>query len=740
MKRFAILLALAAAAATAADRRQELDDLMKILPPSNTRITGRVSAHDKSWEDWVRRTGELPPDFDSMPSVPQLPEPRLTTRAEWQRERQRIRALFEKWVFGAMPPAPDNLRAVVTGTHEEGGVTVREVRLEFGPDHRATLRVQLMIPPGRGPFPVFLTNHPRNRPWVATAVRRGYIGCIYHATDPMYGIGDDSDAYIEIYPQYDFSCLARWAWAGMRAVDYLYTLPEVDKQKIAISGHSRNGKQALLAAAFDDRIAAVIPSSGNTGEDNPWRYTTEMFVNESLAQITGGFPHWFHPRLRFFAGREDKLPVDQNLLMALVAPRGLYMYSSFAETQGGPFGFEQDYRSALQVYKFLGAEDKLWLYLRDGEHPTTAGDIERFIDFTDSVFGRKKFPKQETWIEGYTFEAWKRLSGDSIDPMRYPPRKPGEYDPAAIRERIHWALGEEPAGVRFPARRNLTGPVFTSDGWLSMLFRRPLKSAGMAYAPVSYGDDLKADLYYPEGPAGRKLPLVVWLHPFAYTTGYSLEARAAVPSLVKRGFAVLAFDQIGFGTRVRDARDFYARYPHWSLMGKMVADTRAAIDAAAQLDIVDPERICAVGYALGAKVGMLTAALEPRLKAVAAVAGFDPLRLDTADKGVEGIRQYSHLHGLIPRFGFFVGHEDRLPLDFDEVLAVTAPRPVLLVAPTLDRYARLADVQREVGQVRRAYERQGKADAFTLETPLEFNRFPVALQQRVFDWLETVSR
>jgi hypothetical protein len=164
-----------------------------------------------------------------------------------------------------------------------------------------------MIPPGRGPFPVFLTNQPRSHGWVAPAVRRGYIGGVYYATDPIYGNGDDSDGYIDIYPDYDFSCLARWAWAGMRAVDYLYTLPEVDKNKIAISGHSRNGKQALLAGAFDDRIAAVIPSSGNTGEADPWRYTSDMFVNESLEQITGNFPYWFHPRLRFFAGREDKL-------------------------------------------------------------------------------------------------------------------------------------------------------------------------------------------------------------------------------------------------------------------------------------------------------------------------------------------------------------------------------------------------------------------------------------------------
>ena len=744
--RLVFCVVLGAIVLTAADRKQELDDLLKILPPSSTHTTGRISAQDKSWEDWVRRTGELPPDFDRMPSVPGLPEARFTTREAWPQERQRIRALFEQWFYGKMPPQPDNLRAVVTGTHDENGVTVRDVRLEFGPGHRATLRVQLMIPPGKGPFPVFLTNHPRTRPWVATAVRRGYIGAIYFAADPIYGNTDDSDAYIEIYPDYDLSCLARWAWAGMRAVDYLYTLPEVDKTKIAISGHSRNGKQALLAAAFDERIAAVIPSSGNTGEGNPWRYTSDMFENESIEQITGMFPHWFHPRLRFFAGREDKLPVDQNLLMALVAPRGLFMYSGYAESEGGPFGFEQAYRSVLKVYQDLGAEDKLWLNLRDGEHPTTAGDIELFVDFLDSVFGRKHFPKRETWINGYTFEEWKRISGESIDPMQYPRRALGDFNQGPweekkpqIRQRIQWALGEEPAGIRFPAGKSLKGAGLTSDGWLPLLFGRPLKASGMAYAPLAFGDDLKADLYYPEGTAaGQRLPAVVWLHPFAYCTGYSRYAAPAFASLTKRGFAVLAFDQIGFGSRVRDAREFYQRYPRWSLMGKMVADTRAAIDAVTALEIIDPHRVYIVGYALGAKVGLLTAAQDARVKALAAVAGFDPLRLDTKEKGVEGVLQYSHLHGLIPRFGFFAGHEDRLPLDFDDVLASVAPRDVLVVAPSLDRYAHVDDVRSEVEQARRVYQRLGRPDALRLETPLAFSSFPRPLQEEVFDWLANV--
>jgi dienelactone hydrolase len=575
---------------------------------------------------------------------------------------------------------------------------------------------------------------------------------VYHATDPRYGNGDDSDPWIEIYPEYDWSNLARWAWAASRAVDYLKTLPEVNALQIGLAGHSRNGKQALLAAAFDERIGAVVPSSGNSGENDPWRYTTEPFVNESIELLTGAQSHWFHPRLRFFAGREDKLPVDQNSLLALVAPRGVMLYSGYAESAGNPLGFEQAYRSALRVYRFLGREQNIWLHLRPGEHETTAGDVENFMDFFDAVFGRRAHPKVETWIHGYTFEGWRKLSAENIDATSFSVRAftLGD-DAAARRRRIAWALGEEPPGAaRLTVRKVPSGG--SGDGWLAGLFKRPgadaaararVEKEGMGWAELPFGDDLKADLFYPGGKAGGKWPVVIWLHPYSYQNGWSaqspwestgsdyrLEQRPSIPAIVQRGFAVLAFDQIGFGARVRDARDFYRRYPNWSLMGKMVADTRAAIDALVSLDAVDASRISLMGYSLGGRVGLLTMALDERVRALAAVSGFDPLRRASPDRGVEGIRHYSHVHGLMPRLGFFEGHEARLPFDFDEALALAASRPVLLIAPTHDRYARIGDVRATAGAVK----------GVTLETPEDFNRFGRKFQARVLEWLADVNR
>lgn len=694
MTRLFLLMA-AATLAWAGDRQEYLNQILTILPHTSSRITGRISTFDKDWESWQKRTGELPPDFDALLSQPFLPDPLdgVKTPGDWSRRRAWIRSQFEQWVFGKMPPTPGNVRATVESERQEGGVTVRDVKLEFGPDRRAVLHVQVMIPPGRGPFPAFVTNHPRTRPWVATVVRRGYIGCIYFALDPIYGHADDSDKFIEVYPDYDWSCLARWAWSASRAVDYLVTLPQVEARSIAISGHSRNGKQALLAAAFDERFGAVALSSGNTGEGTPWRYTTDMFQNESIEQISGNFPHWFHPRLRFFAGREHKLPVDQNLLMALVAPRGLLLASAFSEGQGAPFGFEQAYCSARKVYQWLRQPNRIGLSLRAGEHPTTAGDIEKYIDFFDTVFGRKTFPKQEDWILGYSFEEWQRLSGEHSAPREVT---------------WHWLLGEEPPGLRFPAARKLSSSTQTSDGWLAGLLNRPLQIQGVKSAPLAFGDDLKGDLYLPS--AAGKFPVVVYLHPFSHATGYSRYARPIIQGLTKRGFAVFCFDQIGFGTRVQHAREFYRRYPHWSLLGKMVADTQNAVDALAALDEIDSTRIYLTGWALGAKVAVIVGAADRRVRAVAAVAGIDSLR--SPGKETEGLEHYWRLHGLLPRLGLVKS----APPDWDELLKRVK---TLVVAPQLDRY----------------HTNVKSLGPAALETPLDFNRFPAATQNLVFDWL-----
>ncbi|MCL6431854.1 MAG: Eco57I restriction-modification methylase domain-containing protein, partial [Anaerolineae bacterium] len=99
--------------------------------------------------------------------------------------------------------------------------------------------------------------------------------------------------------------------------DYLGTVPQADRLRIALTGHSRNGKQSLIAAALDERIALVISSSSGAGGAMPARYFSEQHLGEGIELLTRRFPDWFHPRLRFFVGREDRLPVDLHELVAL---------------------------------------------------------------------------------------------------------------------------------------------------------------------------------------------------------------------------------------------------------------------------------------------------------------------------------------------------------------------------------------------------------------------------------------
>ena len=250
---------------------------------------------------------------------------------------------------------------------------------------------------------------------------------------------------------------------------------------------------------------------------------------------------------------------------------------------------------------------------------------------------------------------------------------------------------------------------------------------------------MRGDLYYPSGtPEGTKLPTVIWLHGCSYPLGYMWVYHNdlhPILALVRAGYAVLAFDQSGFGSRMSETGPFYDRYPHWSQMGRMVEDARAAIDALEKDSLVDPQRIYLFGYSMGGTVGLYTAALDSRVKGLVSICGFTPMRSDTAARGTGGVARYSHERGLIPRLGFFVGHEDQIPYDFPELLGVVAPRPVLVVEPQLDRDATPADVKSAVEQAKGVYALYGSGEKLELQEPWDYNRLPKKMQDEIVKWM-----
>ena len=170
-------------------------------------------------------------------------------------------------------------------------------------------------------------------------------------------------------------------------------------------------------------------------------------------------------------------------------------------------------------------------------------------------------------------------------------------------------------------------------------------------------------------------------------------------------------------------------------MGRMVEDARAAVDALEKDSLVDSQHISIFGYSLGGAVGLYTAALDSRINGVVSISGFTAMRTDTAVKGTGGIARYSVERGLMPRLGFFIGHEEQLPYDYNELIATIAPRPALIVEPQLDRDATVADVHAAVEQARKIYSLQNAESKLGLYEPWDFTRLPAMTQDWIIQWM-----
>src|SRR6185437_14876715 len=485
--------------------------------------------------------------------------------------------------------------------------------------------------------------------------------------------------------------------------------------------------------------------------------------------------------LRFFSGREDRLPIDGNLLIAWIAPRAVLIEYGLNDQVSNTWGDEQAYYSALKVYKMLGVPNRLGILRVPGFHG--ANDQEACLDWLDIQFGRSTRTWDNHLLFPWDLNKWRTNSKETVDLLKYPRQAANailasvssltdwQTKADGIRKSIDWMLGDEPLlmppvargafgrgpgrpgaasgrGGRGPARP----PQIGNPGQLAPdLVQWVIQQGGTSYGwlqpqasqvtsrSISFGYNVRGDLYYPSNtPPNTKLPTVIFLHGFSYPLGYMWVYRSdlhPILALAEAGYAVLAYDQSGFGSRMAETGPFPDRYPHWSQMGRMVEDARSAIDALEKDQLVDGQRISLFGYSMGGMVGLYTAATDPRVNGVVSISGFTPMRTDFASRGTGGIARYSEERGLMPRLGFFIGHEQQIPYDYNELIATIAPRPALIVEPQLDRDATVADVHTAVEQARKIYAMQNAENNLGLYEPWDYTRLPTATQDWIIQWM-----
>lgn len=384
-----------------------------------------------------------------------LPDPllcndgtKVTSTEQWERQRRpELLKLFEEQVYGVTPKVRLKVRYKVVAENKnalEGRATAQQVMFTFSRKGKKQRALALVYYPNsrQGGVPVFIGynfkgNHcTSNDRWVLYSpyyyegitdlsgkllkrgtqterwplemiIERGYavVTMCYHDIYPDHPKRGVERRLSNLLPttkneESRWQALGVWAYGLSRIADWVEKQSWANREQLCVIGHSRQGKAALWAGAQDERFKVVISNNSGCGG----AALSMRVIGENVEFITHQFPHWFCPNFTNYSKRERELPIDQHELLALVAPRHLYVASASLDRWADPKGEYLATYHASPVYRLYGMEGMtseqmpeveqpvmtdVGYHIRQGKHNITAYDWGNYLDFCDKVFRSK---------------------------------------------------------------------------------------------------------------------------------------------------------------------------------------------------------------------------------------------------------------------------------------------------------------------------------------------------------------
>jgi pimeloyl-ACP methyl ester carboxylesterase len=345
---------------------------------------------------------------------------KVTNAGLWNKVRRpEILELFRTNVFGRIPETPyqKSFKVINLDINAIGGAaTLKQVDITITAEGKSLVIHLTLFTPNKmkKPVPVFLlidnrgpantdpSRQVKSEFWpVEEAIARGYGMAVFSNADVDPDNFDDFKNGIHALldknprPADAWGTLAAWAWGGSRCMDYLVTDKDVAGDKVAVVGHSRGGKTALWAGAEDQRFAMVVSNESGAGG----AALSRRRFGETISRLNSAFPHWFCSNYKKYSNNEDVFPVDMHMLLALSAPRALYVDCASEDLWGDPRGSYLALYNAVPVFKLLGKNSdipeempplnkqvmsgKVAFHIRDGVHNMLLKDWNWFMDLAD---------------------------------------------------------------------------------------------------------------------------------------------------------------------------------------------------------------------------------------------------------------------------------------------------------------------------------------------------------------------